>query len=83
MGTFTKLTYHVVFGTKYRRPTIRHVFRLRLYDYLGGIVRGLNGVLIEAGGVEDHLHFLANIPPTVALSDAIRDVKAGTSKWVN
>ena len=80
MGTFTKLTYHVVFGTRYRRPTIRGEFRQRLYEYLGGIVRGLNGVLVEVGGVEDHLHLLANIPPTVALSDAIRDIKASSSK---
>ena len=83
MGAFTKLTYHVVFSTKYRRPTLRREFRDRLYEYLGGIVRRLNGHLIEVGGVEDHLHLLVALPPTIALSDAIRDIKAGASKWVN
>ncbi len=83
MGSFTKLTYHIVFGTKYRRRTICRDFQKRLFDYLGGAVRGMDGVLIEVGGVEDHLHLLANLPPTKALSEVVRDIKAGSSKWLN
>ncbi len=83
MGAYTKLAYHIVFGTKYRQPTIHREFRNRLYEYLGGTIRGLNGHLIEIGGVDDHVHLLTTIPPTIALSDAIRDIKAGASKWVN
>ena len=49
MSTFTKLTYHVVFSTKRRRPLIT-TFRERLYEYTGGIIRGLNGALLEIGG---------------------------------
>ena len=71
MGTFTKLTYHIVFGTKFRRRTIRQQFRDDLYDNVGGTIRGMNGHLIEIGEVEDHLHVLANLPPTVAVSDAV------------
>ena len=33
MGTFTKLTYHVVYSTKYRRRTITDKIRVRLYEY--------------------------------------------------
>ena len=32
---------------------------------------------------EDRLHLLANLPPTRALSDSIRDIKANASKWMN
>ena len=83
MGAFTKLAYHIVFSTKYRQPLIRREFRDRLYEYVGGTIRGLNGHLIEIGGVEDHIHLLTSIPPTMALADAIRDIKAGASKWIN
>jgi REP element-mobilizing transposase RayT len=31
MGSFTQLTYHVVFGTKYRRRSIGDPIRERLY----------------------------------------------------
>jgi REP element-mobilizing transposase RayT len=83
MGTFHKLTYHVVFSTKYRRRTIRDDLRERLYEYGGGIVRAQKGHLIEIGGIEDHVHLLANLSPANALSASIRDIKANTSKWAN
>ncbi len=83
MGTYTNLTYHVVFSTKYRAKTIESDFRDRLYHYVGGIVRGQKGHLIEIGGVEDHVHLLSNLSPVHAVSDAIRNIKANASKWIN
>jgi len=83
MSSFTKLTYHVIFGTKYRQPLIRDTFRERLYEYIGGTIRGLKGHQIEIGGVEDHLHLLANFSPTAAVSDVIRNIKANASRWIN
>jgi putative transposase len=83
MSTFTKLTYHVVFSTKYRHPLICDIFCKRLYDYIGGIIRGQNGCLIEIGGIEDHVHLLANFSPAKSVSDTIREIKANASKWSN
>ena len=83
MGTYTQLTYHVVFSTKYRRRTIVDSLRERLYEYIGGIVRNLDGSLLEIGGIEDHIHILVNLSPAKSVSDAIRDIKANSSKWLN
>jgi REP element-mobilizing transposase RayT len=83
MGAYTNLAYHVVFATKYRRPLITDDFRERLYEYMGGIIRGLDGHLIQIGGIEDRVHLLANLSPAMAVSDAIREIKANASKWVN
>lgn len=83
MGTFTKLTYHIVFGTKYRRNTIRPTFVERLYEYVGGIIRADGGHMIEIGGVEDHVHILANLPASRSVSDSVRDIKANSSRWIN
>lgn len=83
MGSFTQLTYHVVFATKYRTPSIREEFRDRLYEYVGGILRARKGHLIEIGGVRDHIHILARLSPTLAVFDVVRDVKANLSKWYN
>jgi len=82
MGSFTRLTYHIVFATKYRKRTIKDEIQERLYEYLGGTLRGKKGHLIEVGGVEDHVHLLANLSPSLAVSDVIRDLKAGSSKWL-
>jgi putative transposase len=83
MSSFTQLTYHAVFSTKYRHPLICDSFRERFYEYIGGTIRNLKGHLIEIGGVEDHLHLLATFPPTASVSDLIRDIKANASRWVN
>ena len=82
MGSFTRLTYHIVFGTKFRRRTITEDVQERLYEYVGGTLRGKKGHLIEIGGVEDHIHLLAGLSPVLAVSDVIRDVKANSSKWM-
>jgi len=83
MGSFTQLTYHIVFGTKYRRPSIKDNVRERLYEYIGGTIRAKKGRLIEIGGVEDHVHILAGLAPTEALANVVRDIKANSSKWMN
>ena len=82
MSSFTKLSYHIVFGTKFRKPVISASIQESLYEYIGGIIRTKQGALIEIGGVADHVHVLARLSATVAVADVVRDVKAGSSKWI-
>ena len=83
MGSFTQLNYHIVFGTKYRRPTITDDMREELFKYLGGVIREKDGSLTEVGGVSDHVHLLARLSPRHAIADTIRDIKANSSKWAS
>jgi putative transposase len=79
--SYTNLLYHIVYGTRERQRLIDDVFQPRLYEYLGGTIRGLKGVCLEIGGVEDHVHILAKLPPTIAISDFLEKLKANSSKW--
>jgi putative transposase len=81
--TFSNLLYHVVFGTKYREPSIDAAFRADLHAYLGGIVRELHGSALIVNGTADHVHGLLKFPPAVAVADAIRVIKTNSSKWVH
>ncbi len=83
MSTFTNLLFHIVYSTKYRKPTINKVWQDELYGYMGGIIRDEKGVLLRAGGVEDHVHLFAKLSPTMAVSDMLRLIKTNSSKWVN
>ena len=83
MSTFSKLSYHVVFGTKYRQKSIDDSIQIQLYKYIGGIVRNIGGSMIQIGGVEDHIHVLTNLPPSKSVSNCIRDIKANSSRWIN
>ncbi|VTU02132.1 transposase is200-family protein : Transposase IS200-family protein OS=Rhodopirellula maiorica SM1 GN=RMSM_03164 PE=4 SV=1: Y1_Tnp [Gemmataceae bacterium] len=81
--TYTCLHYHLVFSTKHRLPTITPEIQPRLWDYLGGVVRGLGGTPLRVGGVEDHVHLLVTLRQEPALKDVLRDLKAGSSGWVH
>lgn len=82
-ATYTNLLYHLVFSTKGRIPLITDEIREPLYQYIGGIVRSEGGALLEIGGIEDHIHLLVRLKPTLALSDAVRLIKSNSSKWLN
>jgi len=81
--TYSKLTYHVVFSTKRRVKSIRNQIREPLYQYIGGVIRNRAGHLIEIGGIEDHLHLLANFSPARSVSSMVRDIKAHSARWAN
>lgn len=80
--TYTKLLTHVIFSTKSRDKLIDAKVQPQLHEYLGGIVRDLGGSALIVGGVEDHVHLLLILPPRLALSDAMREIKAGSSRWI-
>jgi putative transposase len=77
------LHYHLIFSTKHREPLLAPAIAPRVYDYLGGILRSLDGVLLAAGGMPDHVHLLVGLGATRSLADVLRDLKAGSSKWVH
>jgi putative transposase len=79
--SYTNLLFHIVFGTTKRQPLIDESFQPRLYEYVGGTIRGLRGICLEIGGVEDHVHILAKLPPTIAVSDFLEKLKSNSSKW--
>lgn len=82
-GTYTNLIYHIVFSTKGRLPLITPKVKDRLYEYMGGVIRGENGVLLEVNGISDHVHLLTKFKAQPSISDMLRSIKANSSKWVN
>jgi REP element-mobilizing transposase RayT len=82
-GTYSKLYYHVVFSTKNRQPFITPSIEEELHKYIAGVLRGIGGSCVEINGIPDHLHLLAILPPKIAVSDALRDIKVNSSKWLH
>ena len=66
--SFTNLLYHLIFSTKERRPLITIDYQLRLYDYIGGILRDTGGISLGINGTEDHVHVLAKLRPDLGLT---------------
>ena len=82
-STLTNLIYHVVFSTRTREPLIQTQIEGELYRYMGGIIKGESGVLIQIGGMPDHVHIVLKLKPIHRLSDVMQKIKGNSSKWIN
>ena len=80
-STHTSLHYHLIFATKNRAPFIAREWATALHEYIGGIVRGLDGHSQGVGGVCDHVHLLISLKPTHCISHFMRELKKNSCAW--
>ena len=74
---------HLVFSTKHRELTITPDIQARLYPFIGGIIRDENGVLLEIGGMPDHLHLLVGWRTDETIATLARNIKSRSSAWIH
>lgn len=82
MSTFTQILYHIVFATKDRQRVLRPDRREELLKYIWGILKNKDCHLYRINAVEDHVHILTGLHPTVSLADLVKTIKVGTSAWI-
>ena len=82
MSTHTAISYRIVFSTKDRTPALTRDRREGLFHYIWGIIRNRRGHLYRINGVEDHLHILTSLHPTVCLADFVKEIKTGSAHWI-
>ena len=82
-SSYSRLLYHCVFGTKERRPVIHAAVADELYPFMASILTPDQGRVLKVGGTKDHVHLLVQLPTDVSVADAIRAVKANSSRWLN
>jgi len=51
--------------------------------YMAGIAKKQGFDAIILGGIQDHVHELLLLPPTIPLSKAVQFLKRSSSKWLN
>ena len=82
MSTYTQIIYQIVFSTKNRERTLAKENRDDLYKYIWGLLKNKNCHLYRVGGVEDHIHILTHLHPSVALSSLVKDIKMASSVFI-
>ena len=70
-----------MFSTKERFPFIQPTYKEPLYEYIGGTIRGLNAISLEVGGIEDHVHLLTKLRPTLDVSEFLEKLKPSVTNW--
>ncbi|MBI5384005.1 MAG: IS200/IS605 family transposase [Verrucomicrobia bacterium] len=81
-STFTQIYYHLVFSTKDRERVLVAEQREELLRYVWGIIRNQHGHLYRINAVEDHVHLLTSLHPSVALANLVKDIKVASSGWI-
>ena len=71
-----RLSYHVIFCTKFRRHILTPEKRALLLQTLRDLALEIQCEITEINGETDHIHFLLEAPPAVCLSSVIGILKS-------
>jgi REP element-mobilizing transposase RayT len=82
MATYTQILYHLVFATKLREKVLDKLRRDDFYRFAWGVLENRKCHLYRIGGVDDHVHILASLHPTIALADLVKELKTASSAWI-
>ena len=80
--THTQLIYHIVFSTKYREPTIERDQKKRLFAFIYQLLINKKCHLYRINGVEDHIHIVTHIPPSLTISSLVKDIKVSSGLFI-
>ena len=80
---YWRLHYHLVWATFKREPMIDSELEQVIHSSLYGKAKELGLIIHSVGNIEDHIHLVVSIPPTVLVSDCLRHFKGASSFTVN
>ena len=82
MSSYRQILYHIIFRTYDSGKTLPLQHTGELYAYIRGIINNKNCFLYQINGMQEHIHILTDIHPSIALADFIRDIKTSSSFWL-
>jgi REP element-mobilizing transposase RayT len=82
MSSYTQILYQLIFRTKRSEPTLIKSGRQTLYNYLSGVLKNKKCFCYQIGGVEDHLHIIFSLHPSVSLAKLVQDLKVSSNKMI-
>ncbi len=74
--------YHIVFCTKERCMTLPTEQCEHLYRFIWKEISNNQCRLLRLGGIQNHIHLLVELHPSVALSKLIQNIKSHSSGWL-
>jgi putative transposase len=82
-NTYSQVYIQIVFAVKGRQNLIAKENREELHKFITGIVTNREQKLLAIFAMPDHVHILVGMKPSISISDLVRDIKAGSSKFIN
>lgn len=82
-NTYSQIYVQIVFAVKGRENLISKIHREELHKYISGIVQNRGQKMLSIFCMPDHVHLLVGIKSSITISDLVRDIKAGSSNFIN
>ncbi|MFV0268844.1 MAG: IS200/IS605 family transposase [Draconibacterium sp.] len=82
MSSYRQIIYQIIFRTKLSQKTLNPEHKERLFKYIWGIIKNKDCHLYRINGMEEHIHILTDLHPSIALADFVRDIKTASSVWL-
>jgi len=82
-NTYSQIYIRIVFTVKYRQKLIPAHHIETLHKFMTGIVTKRQQKLLAIFAMPDYIHILVHLQPNISISDLVRDIKAGSSKFIS
>jgi REP-associated tyrosine transposase len=83
-NVYSEINLHMTWHTKNNDPVLTDTIEHRVHHYLEHEIRKTKNVFFHAvGGIENHVHLAATIPPSLLISEWIGKLKGGSSFYIN
>ena len=82
-NTYTQLLIQFLFAVKHRESKINESIREPLEKYITGVAQNNNHKMLAIYCIPDHCHIFLGLHPMQSVSEAARDIKSNSSKWLN
>jgi len=82
MSSYRQILYHLTFHTKNNEKVLHNSQNEELFKYIWGVIKNKKCRLYRINGVEDHIHIVCDLHPSVALADLVKDIKVSSSIWI-
>jgi putative transposase len=81
--SYWRIFYHLIWATKQREPMLDERVEAMVYGTILNKAKELSISIHAIGGVKDHIHLTATIPPKLAVAEGVRQLKGASSHYVN
>jgi len=82
-NTYSQIYIQIIFTVKGRENLINKKHQEELHKYITGIIAKRQQKLLAIYANPDHIHILVGLKPNITISDLVRDIKTGSSKFIN
>ena len=82
-GTYTQIYIHLVFAVKNRDALLNKDIKMRVFEYMAGVISKSDQKAIIVNGTSNHVHILFGSNPSKSISETVHMIKRSSSLWIN